>query len=46
MSQLVFSIRWNPKEEEVGYNVNEGTDLLTRQEQASKEQKLPSFMSL
>jgi hypothetical protein len=35
---------WNP--EEVGSNASEGMDLVLRQEQAGKEQKLPSSMSL
>ena len=44
MSLLVFSICWNP--EEVGFNASEGMDVLARQEQVDKEQKLPSSTSL
>lgn len=44
MSQLVFSRHWNPKE--VVSNASEGIDLLQRQEQAGKEQNLPSSMSI
>jgi hypothetical protein len=43
MSQLNFSIHWNP--EEVGSNASAGMVLLERREQAGKEQKLPSTMS-
>jgi hypothetical protein len=39
MSQLVFSIYWNPKK--VDSNATEGK--LSRQEQAGKEQKLLSY---
>lgn len=35
MSQLAFSIRWNPKE--VGSNTSEGMDLLVRGEQAKRK---------
>ena len=44
LSRLVISICSNPKE--VGSNAREGMDLLARIEQAGKEQKLPSSMSL
>lgn len=44
MLQMVFNVCWNPKG--VGPNASEGMDLLARHEQASKEQKLSSFMSL
>ena len=37
---LVFCICWNHGE--VGFNVSKGIDALIRQEQAGKEQKLPS----
>lgn len=40
----VFTIYWNP--EEVGSNAREGMLLLGRPEEAGKEQKLPSSMSL
>lgn len=40
MSELLFSIHWNPGE--VGSNVSERKDLLRRPKQARKEQKLPS----
>lgn len=44
MSQLVFSIHWNP--DEVGSKASEGMDLLTRGGQASEEQNLPSSKPL
>lgn len=44
MSLLVFSKHWNP--EDVGCNASEGMDLLAKGEQAGKEQRLPSSMSL
>jgi hypothetical protein len=43
MSQLVFSVHWNPQK--VGSNASEEVNLLVSQEQASKNQKnfiLPS----
>lgn len=40
MSQLVFSICWNP--EEAGSNASEGRNMLARRRQAGQEQKLPS----
>lgn len=43
MSQQVFSRRWNPKDEVC--KASEGMDLLVRQEQAGKEQTLPSSLS-
>jgi hypothetical protein len=39
-----LNICWNP--EEVGFNASKGTNLLARQEQAGKEQKLYSFIQL
>jgi hypothetical protein len=44
ISQLVFSMHWSP--EEVSSNTSEEMDLLARQKQASKEQRLPSSISL
>ena len=44
VSQLVFSVCWNPKE--AGSNASEGMDVLARQEQGEKEQKLPFSVSL
>ena len=44
ISQLVFSVHWNP--EEVGSNASERMDLLAGKEHLGKEQKLPSSMSL
>lgn len=44
MSQRVFSIFLNS--EEVNLDVSDGIDLLARREQATKEQKPLSFMSL
>ena len=44
MSQLVFIRCWNPVE--LCSNAIEGMDLLSRQEQTEKKQKLPSFMTL
>ena len=38
MSQLVFSICWNP--EEVGSNASEGMDLLARQEKQAKTKSI------
>lgn len=43
MSQLLFSICRNPKP--INSNASKGMDSLVRQEQAHKEQKLPSSMS-
>jgi hypothetical protein len=43
MSQLVFSICQNSKE--VEFNASERMDFLARQEQAGKDQKVPSSMS-
>lgn len=43
MSQLALNIHWNLKE--TGSHASEGMDLLARQGQASKEQKLPRSMS-
>lgn len=40
-------VYWSPEEEEeVGSNASEGLDLVLRQEQAGKEEKLPSSMAL
>jgi hypothetical protein len=44
MSQLVFSISWNPGE--IGWDASEGIDLLARPGQAGKEQDRPSSLSL
>lgn len=44
MSQLVFSICWNPVE--VDSSVSEEMDLLASYEQGDKEQKFPSCMTL
>jgi hypothetical protein len=44
MSQLVFSIHWNPNK--LGSNTQEVMDVLVRQVQSGKDQTLPSFVSL
>lgn len=44
MSQVIFSIPWNPNE--VGFNASEGMYLPAMREHTSKEQKLSSFMTL
>lgn len=41
MSQLVFSVRWDP--EGIGSNDSEGIDLVAR---ASRQRELPSSLSL
>jgi hypothetical protein len=43
MSQLVFSICWNP--EEVGSNASEGIDLLARV-RASRQEERASFFQV
>ena len=40
---LVFSVCWNP--EDVGSKPSEGMNLLARQEQTDKEQRLPFSVS-
>lgn len=44
ISQLVFSLCWNPKE--VDFNANKGMDILGSHGKTSKEQKLSSSMSI
>lgn len=42
MSQLVFSIQWNPKE--VGSNASEELDVLARREQAKNKTSFPRVL--
>lgn len=42
MSQLVFSIQWNPKE--VGSDASEELDMLARREQAKNKTSFPQVL--